>query len=80
MGRFYPLYLRRSDGQLEVTNHHKRKEKNEPTSDQLNRKPDANGVSDYYREVSMDEQKHLDWRRKLGGLLARDLGWSDTGV
>jgi len=77
MAPFYPLYVRRSDGRLEATTHHKRKERNEPTSEQLDRKPDAHGVSDYYREVSIDETKHLDWRRKLGGLLARDLGVKD---
>lgn len=79
MGRFYPLYLRRSDGQAEVTNHHKRKEPNEPTMEQLDATPDANGTSDYYREIPIDEPKHLDWRRKLGGMLARDLGFSDNG-
>ncbi|GAB7343087.1 hypothetical protein MBLNU457_1168t1 [Dothideomycetes sp. NU457] len=78
MGRFYPLYLRRSDGQAEVTNHHKRKEPNEPTKEQLDATPDANGTSDYYREIPIDEPKHLDWRRKLGGMLARDLGFSDN--
>lgn len=79
MGRFYPLYVRRSDGKLEVAGHHKRKEFNQPLPEQLDTKPDANGVSDYYREVSIEESKHLDWRRKLGGMLARDLGASDSG-
>lgn len=79
MTRFYPLYVRRSDGKAEVSNHHKRKEPNQPTSDQLNKKPDSNGISDYYREVGMDETKHLDWRRKLGGMLARDFGFKDQG-
>ncbi|PNS18379.1 hypothetical protein CAC42_6196 [Sphaceloma murrayae] len=78
MGRFYPLYVRRSDGKLHVVSRHKLKEKNEPTPDQLDRKPDSNGISDYYREVDIDEQKHLDWRRKLGGMLARDLGQADS--
>ncbi|KAF4549115.1 putative transcription-silencing protein [Elsinoe fawcettii] len=78
MGRFHPLYISRSDGRINIVNRHKIKEKNEPTPDQLDTKPDANGVRDYYREVDLDEQKHLDWRRKLGGMLARDLGQSDT--
>ena len=80
MARFYPLYVRRSDGKLEVIGHHKRKELNQPTPEQLNKKPDSNGISDYYREVAIDETKHLDWRRKLGGMLARELGWSDIGT
>ena len=77
MARFYPLYVRRSDGKLEVVLKGKRKERNEPTAEQLDQKPDKNGISDYYREVSPDEVKHLDWRRKLGGLLARELRWKD---
>ena len=81
MGRFYPLYVRRSDGKIDiVSSHHSRKERNEPTADQLDQKPDANGISDYYREVPIDEPKHLDWRRKLGGMLARDLGQADAGT
>ncbi|KAL1615791.1 hypothetical protein SLS54_008796 [Diplodia seriata] len=72
MTRYYPLYVRRSDGKLETV-HGKKKEKNEPTPEQLNDKPDSNGVSDYYRPIAEDEPKHLDWRRKLGGMLMREL-------
>ncbi|EKG20961.1 hypothetical protein MPH_01718 [Macrophomina phaseolina MS6] len=72
MTRYYPLYIRRSDGKLETV-HGKKKEKNEPTPDQLNDTPDSNGVSDYYRPIAEDEAKHLDWRRKLGGMLMREL-------
>ncbi|GAM84922.1 hypothetical protein ANO11243_029240 [Dothideomycetidae sp. 11243] len=78
MGRFFPLYMRRSDGQIETKTRHKQPEPNEPTKEQLDRTPDANGISDFYREVDLEEQKHLDWRRKLGGMLARDLGHSDS--
>ena len=55
----------------------KPKEVNQPTSKQLDQKPDKFGVSDYYREVAIDEAKHLDWRRKLGGMLAREMDWKD---
>lgn len=79
MGQFFPLYMRRSDGKAEIINHHKRKEANQPTPEQLSKKPDNNGISDFYREVPMDESKHLDWRRKLGGMLARELGFTDPG-
>ncbi|KAK0640461.1 Cryptic loci regulator 2 [Lasiodiplodia hormozganensis] len=72
MTRYYPLYVRRSDGKLETV-HGKKKEKNEPTPEQLNDTPDSNGVSDYYRPIAEDEPKHLDWRRKLGGMLMREL-------
>lgn len=73
MARFYPLYVRRSDGKVQIIVKGKLKEHNEPTEEQLDQKPDKNGVSDFYREVGIDEVKSLDWRRKLGGLLAREL-------
>ncbi|KAH9820890.1 Transcription-silencing protein, cryptic loci regulator Clr2 [Teratosphaeria destructans] len=77
MGIFYPLYVRRSDGKLETIGKGKRREKNTPTDEQLDQRPDRNGVSDFYREVGPDEVKSLDWRRKLGGMLARELSWRD---
>lgn len=77
MARFYPLYVRRSDGKLEILAKGKLREPNQPTDAQLDQRPDKNGVSDFYREVAADEIKHLDWRRKLGGMLARELGWKD---
>lgn len=80
MTRFYPLYVRRSDGSREVTAKGKSKELNQPTSKQLDQRPDKNGVSDYYREVAVDETKHLDWRRKLGGMLAREMDWKDKNA
>ena len=27
--------------------------------------------------ITTDEAKHLDWRRKLGGMLAREMDWKD---
>ena len=75
---FYPLYVRRSDGRLEVQAKGKRTEINRPTEEQLDQKPDKNGVSDYYREVEIEEPKHLDWRRKLGGMLAREMIGKET--
>lgn len=77
MARFYPLYVRRSDGKVQIIVKGKLKELNEPTEEQLDQKPDKNGVSDFYREVGIDEIKSLDWRRKLGGLLARELDPKD---
>lgn len=74
MARFHPLYIRRSDGVLETVGRDKKKEKNEPTAEQLDAKPDAKGVSDYYRPLSRDDAKHLDWRRKLGGMLIQEIG------
>ncbi|KAF2083594.1 hypothetical protein K490DRAFT_51244 [Saccharata proteae CBS 121410] len=73
MARYHAFYVARSDGTLETT-HARKTERNEPTPDQLDRTPDANGVRDYYREIPEDEQKHIDWRRKLGGMLMREIG------
>lgn len=77
MARFYPLYVRRSDGKLEIVAKGKRKELNQPTDEQLDQRADKDGVSDFYREVALEEPKHMDWRRKLGGMLARELDWKD---
>ncbi|KAK7538244.1 transcription-silencing protein Clr2-domain-containing protein [Phyllosticta citribraziliensis] len=74
MAPFYPLYIRRSDGRA-VTGE-KKKESNEPTPEQLNQKPDAKGICDYYRLIEDDEPKNVDWRRKLGGMLLRELAQS----
>lgn len=77
MTRLYPLYIRRSDGQQQVALKGRREE-NAPTKEQLDRKPDAQGICDYYREILDDEVKHMDWRRKLGGMLMREIGGSDN--
>lgn len=75
MARFYPIYARRSDGKIELVAKGKRKELNQPSDEQLDQRPNRDGVSDFYREVAHDEPKHVDWRRKLGGMLARELNW-----
>lgn len=81
MAPFLPLYVRRSDGKHEIAAKGKRSEQNAPTAEQLDQKPDKHGVSDFYREVSLDEMKSLDWRRKLGGMLARELeGTGKSGI
>jgi hypothetical protein len=72
MTRFYPVYPRRSDGKLEVDTK-RGKEKNEPSVDQLDKTPNSKGVCDYYREIPEDEPKHIDWRKKLAGMLIREL-------
>lgn len=75
MAPFYPVYVRRSDGKLEILARGQLKDMNQPTDAQLDQKPDKDGVSDFYREVAPEEGKHLDWRRKLGSMLARELEW-----
>lgn len=71
------LYARRSDGKLEVT-HRGRREKNEPTPEQLDQTPDVKGVADYYRELGPTETKVLDWRRKLASMLIKHVGNTST--
>ncbi|KAK7527109.1 transcription-silencing protein Clr2-domain-containing protein [Phyllosticta citriasiana] len=75
MTPYWPIYIRRSDGKSELSGGKKR-EKNEPTPEQLDDKPNANGISDFYRPILENEAKHLDWRRKLGGMLLRELSQS----
>ncbi|KAI9667422.1 MAG: hypothetical protein M1821_000237 [Bathelium mastoideum] len=73
MPSFFPLYVRRSDGKTEIVSKRK-SESNGPTQEQLDRKADASGISDFYREVAEDEIKHQDWRRKLGWMLTKEIG------
>lgn len=81
MAPWYPVYCRRSDGKLETSKSASLKapkEKNEPTAEQLNPKPNAKGICDYYRACEPGHGKEIDWRRKLGGMLVRELGSKDT--
>lgn len=77
MVAFFPLYIRRSDGTLEAAGKGPR-ESNQPTDAQLDSKPDSHGVSDFYRECPAGDAKEVDWRRKLGGMLMRELGGAET--
>ncbi|KAF1821876.1 uncharacterized protein K489DRAFT_359820 [Dissoconium aciculare CBS 342.82] len=82
MAPFKALYVRRSDGVLETAAKGRGKsgEKNQPTDEQLDQRPDKDGISDFYREVLLTDPKHLDWRRKLGGMLARQLDPGNDNV
>lgn len=77
MAPFLPLYIRRSDGRLEASGKGSR-ESNQPTDAQLNSKPNSQGISDFYRECPLGDAKEVDWRRKLGGMLMRELGGADA--
>jgi len=74
MAPYYPLTIHRSDGQFEVATRSGVKEVNQPTIQQMNDTPDANGNVDCYKKLEVDEAKHVDWRRKLGGMLMHLLG------
>lgn len=73
MASYYPVTVSRSDGLLEVETKNG-PELNQPTPAQLNDKPDAKGNVDYYRRLSDNDAKAVDWRRKIGGMLMNILG------
>lgn len=75
MAPLFPLYIARSDGKLAITSSKsKQKELNRPTEAQLDQAPNAKGVSDFYKELDFGDPKEVDWRRKLGGMLMREIG------
>lgn len=74
MAPYLPLYIIRSDGKLEVLTKSRKKELNAPSEDQLDSKPDLKGNVDYFKEVEVGDAKEVDWRRKLGGMLIREVG------
>ena len=68
------VYLQKSDGKLETINKKSRKEATAPTSHPLDHTPDSKGVTDYYRLIEIGDDKEVEWRRKLGGMLKREIG------
>ncbi|KAL8731615.1 MAG: hypothetical protein Q9166_003303 [cf. Caloplaca sp. 2 TL-2023] len=74
MAPYLPLYITRSDGKLEISAKSRKKESNAPTAEQLDTKPDAKGHTDYFKELELGDAKEVDWRRKLGGMLIREIG------
>ncbi|KAJ8109991.1 hypothetical protein OPT61_g7049 [Boeremia exigua] len=70
---FYPIFASKSDG-LDVVNQKGSVVRNGPTQEQLDRSPNAQGQCDYYRLIEKDDPKHIDWRKKLGGMLLREIG------
>lgn len=75
MAPLFPLYIARSDGKLAITSSKsKQRELNRPTEAQLDQAPNAKGVSDFYKELDFGDPKEVDWRRKLGGMLMREIG------
>ncbi|KAF1948899.1 hypothetical protein CC80DRAFT_597926 [Byssothecium circinans] len=70
---FYPIFACKSDGQP-VVNQKGNVIRNGPTEEQLNNGPNKQGISDYYRKIEKDDPKHIEWRKKLGGMLLREVG------
>lgn len=70
---FYPIFASKSDGH-DIVNQKGSVLRNGPTQEQLDRSPNAQGQCDYYRLIEKDDPKHVDWRKKLGGMLLREIG------
>ena len=77
MAPYFPLYITRSDGKTEILTKTRKKEPNTPTDDQLDSRPDTKGIVDYFKELEVGDAKEVDWRRKLGGMLIREIGGQD---
>lgn len=71
--QFWPIFPHRSDGREQITTKGIVL-KNGPNAKQLDSTPNAHGQADYYRLITKDEPKHIDWRKKLGGMLLREIG------
>lgn len=70
---FYPIFASKSDGR-DVVNQKGAVVRNGLSQGQLDRSPNAQGQCDYYRLIEKDDPKHIDWRKKLGGMLLREIG------
>ena len=68
------MYFQKSDGKLDIINKKKKKEPNAPTPSQMDSTPDAKGIVDFYRLVEIGDEKEVEWRRKLGGMMKREIG------
>ncbi|KAF1830999.1 hypothetical protein BDW02DRAFT_557787 [Decorospora gaudefroyi] len=73
MTQFWPVFATKSDGQ-HIVNIRNKPLRNGPTEEQLNMAPNDQGQRDFYREIKKEDPKHMDWRKKLGGMLLRELG------
>ncbi|KAF2268713.1 hypothetical protein CC78DRAFT_350986 [Lojkania enalia] len=73
MTQFWPLFPARSDGHEQISAKGV-VVRNAPNAQQLDQTPNELGQADYYRLLAWDEPKHIDWRKKLGGMLLRELG------
>ena len=74
MAPYFPIYLARSDGTLETGSKSGGTVPNAPTEKQLQGVTDKRGARTYYKELEIGDPKEIDWRRKLGGMLMREIG------
>lgn len=69
MEEHFVLEALRSDGVRQVQRKDGSFEANSPPAEKLKRIPDSHGVLDYYRELTKEDAKYQDWKKKLGGML-----------
>ncbi|MCJ1391543.1 hypothetical protein MMC18_004407 [Xylographa bjoerkii] len=83
--KLWLVYLQLSDGKLEVSvkksekgNAGRKREANGPTQAQLQKVKDSKGLFTFYQKLKVSHPKHIEWRRKLGGMLMRELGKKES--
>ena len=52
----------------------RKREANGPTQAQLQKVKDSKGLYTFYQKLKVSHPKHIEWRRKLGGMLMREFG------
>ena len=68
------LYVSRSDGTIEtILPKSKKKEGNCPTKEQLEKTKGDNGLYSCYQELAVTDKTHMNWRKKLGDGLVREM-------
>ncbi|KAH8594505.1 transcription-silencing protein Clr2-domain-containing protein [Bisporella sp. PMI_857] len=72
---YYFIKICRSDG-LSRTWVKGKWEANEPTAEQQSQAPNDKGIVEYYRKVPIDDPKHYEWRKKIGGMAKDYMGSS----
>ena len=83
--KLWLVYLQLSDGKLEVSvkksergNTGRKREANGPTQAQLQKVKDSKGLYTFYQKLKVSHPKHIEWRRKLGGMLMREFGKKES--
>jgi len=67
---FKPVYIARSDGEVEIKTKKHGREYNGPTDAQLDRN---SGEDDYYELVSPGDEKAVQWKAELGEMLRQEM-------
>src|SRR2546421_10444811 len=73
MPDFHAIHQYRSDGVLAISGGPGGTQKNRPTDDQLKKTKDASGITRCYTKINHGNQKDVEWRKKLGGMLAKEI-------